>query len=144
VEQRAKGRAPMKEKEAGAERGKPATYTGDKKARMAAKTNKKWVRLATVLAYVLSVSLAAIVLAVYYSLIWQPVRGGGGGGSSASPPSLPGPAANSSSQPRSAPPQRSAAPPPPGPTPPPRGRPAGAGGPELPAPRGAGEGRSAP
>lgn len=67
----------MKEKEAGAagERGKPATYTGDKKARMAAKTNKKWVRLATVLAYVLSVSLAAIVLAVYYSLIWQPVRG---------------------------------------------------------------------
>ncbi|GAB0189586.1 putative transmembrane protein INAFM2 [Grus japonensis] len=62
----------MKEKEAGAERGKPATYTGDKKARMAAKTNKKWVRLATVLAYVLSVSLAAIVLAVYYSLIWQP------------------------------------------------------------------------
>ncbi|KAK2520480.1 hypothetical protein Q9966_013407 [Columba livia] len=64
----------MKEKEVGAERGKPATYTGDKKARMAAKTNKKWVRLATVLAYVLSVSLAAIVLAVYYSLIWQPVR----------------------------------------------------------------------
>ncbi|XP_059578980.1 putative transmembrane protein INAFM2 [Alligator mississippiensis] len=75
VEQRGKGRAPMKEKET-AERGKPATYTGDKKARMAAKTNKKWVRLATVLAYVLSVSLAAIVLAVYYSLIWQPVRSG--------------------------------------------------------------------
>uniref|UniRef100_A0A8B9MBE2 InaF motif containing 2 n=1 Tax=Accipiter nisus TaxID=211598 RepID=A0A8B9MBE2_9AVES len=72
----------MKEKESGAERGKPATYTGDKKARMAAKTNKKWVRLATVLAYVLSVSLAAIVLAVYYSLIWQPVRGGGGGSGS--------------------------------------------------------------
>ncbi|KAM6133656.1 putative transmembrane protein INAFM2 [Phoenicopterus ruber ruber] len=90
----------MKEKEAGAERGKPATYTGDKKARMAAKTNKKWVRLATVLAYVLSVSLAAIVLAVYYSLIWQPVRGGGGSGS--------GPAAATTSQPR-------AAPPPPGP-----------------------------
>lgn len=76
MEQRAKGRAPMKEKEPpAAERGKPATYTGDKKARMAAKTNKKWVRLATVLAYVLSVSLAAIVLAVYYSLIWQPLRG---------------------------------------------------------------------
>lgn len=95
VEQRAKGRAPMKEKEAGAERGKPATYTGDKKARMAAKTNKKWVRLATVLAYVLSVSLAAIVLAVYYSLIWQPVRGGAG------------PAANSSSQPHASPPPSS-------------------------------------
>lgn len=144
MEQRAKSRAPMKEKEAGAERGKPATYTGDKKARMAAKTNKKWVRLATVLAYVLSVSLAAIVLAVYYSLIWQPVRGGGG--SSASPPSLLGPSANSSSQPRSAPPPRSAAPPPHGPTapPPPRGGPTGTGGTELPAPRGAGEGRSAP
>ncbi|XP_074951368.1 putative transmembrane protein INAFM2 [Phalacrocorax aristotelis] len=89
----------MKEKEAGAERGKPATYTGDKKARMAAKTNKKWVRLATVLAYVLSVSLAAIVLAVYYSLIWQPVRGGGGGSGPA-----PGPAAAASPQPRVAPP----------------------------------------
>uniref|UniRef100_A0A8C7FRZ3 InaF motif containing 2 n=1 Tax=Oncorhynchus kisutch TaxID=8019 RepID=A0A8C7FRZ3_ONCKI len=52
--------------------GKPATYTGDKKAKMAAKTNKKWVRLATVFAYVLSVSLAAIILAIYYSLIWKP------------------------------------------------------------------------
>ncbi|CAB1342612.1 unnamed protein product [Coregonus sp. 'balchen'] len=54
------------------ERGKPATYTGEKKAKMAAKTNKKWVRLATVFAYVLSVSLAAIILAIYYSLIWKP------------------------------------------------------------------------
>lgn len=54
------------------ERGKPATYTGDKKAKMAAKTNKKWVRLATVFAYVLSVSLAAIILAIYYSLLWKP------------------------------------------------------------------------
>lgn len=54
------------------ERGKPATYTGDKKAKMAAKTNKKWVRLATVFAYVLSVSLAAIILAIYYSFFWSP------------------------------------------------------------------------
>ncbi|XP_042640675.1 putative transmembrane protein INAFM2 [Tyto alba] len=112
----------MKEKEAGAERGKPATYTGDKKARMAAKTNKKWVRLATVLAYVLSVSLAAIVLAVYYSLIWQPVRGAG-----------PGPAATP--QPRAAPPgpagptqEAPPAPPPPGP-----GRDPGPGETERPA-----------
>ncbi|XP_054682433.1 putative transmembrane protein INAFM2 [Grus americana] len=101
----------MKEKEAGAERGKPATYTGDKKARMAAKTNKKWVRLATVLAYVLSVSLAAIVLAVYYSLIWQPVRGGGGSGPAA---------ATATSQPRVTPPgpaaSRPPAPQPAGPT----------------------------
>ncbi|XP_041069819.1 uncharacterized protein LOC121292205 [Carcharodon carcharias] len=58
----------------GADKGKPATFTGDKKAKMAAKTNTKWVRLATVLAYVLSVSLAAIILAVYYSLIWKPVK----------------------------------------------------------------------
>ncbi|XP_067847191.1 uncharacterized protein [Heptranchias perlo] len=56
------------------DKGKPASFTGDKKAKMAAKTNKKWVRLATVLAYVLSVSLAAIILAVYYSLIWKPVQ----------------------------------------------------------------------
>lgn len=51
---------------------KGPTYTGDKNKKMAAKTNKKWVRLATVLAYVLSVSLAAIVLAIYYSLMWNP------------------------------------------------------------------------
>ncbi|XP_016284001.1 putative transmembrane protein INAFM2 [Monodelphis domestica] len=77
----------MKERDsAPAERGKPATYTGDKKAKMAAKTNKKWVRLATVFAYVLSVSLAAIVLAVYYSLIWQPVGAGTSGGSGGPPP----------------------------------------------------------
>ncbi|XP_077996375.1 putative transmembrane protein INAFM2 [Glandiceps talaboti] len=35
------------------------------------KTNKKWVRLATVFAYVLSVSLAAIILAIYYSFFWK-------------------------------------------------------------------------
>ncbi|XP_071809499.1 uncharacterized protein [Asterias amurensis] len=34
------------------------------------KTNKKWIRLATVFAYVLSVSLVAIVLAIYYSFFW--------------------------------------------------------------------------
>uniref|UniRef100_A0A3Q2WUM9 InaF motif containing 2 n=1 Tax=Haplochromis burtoni TaxID=8153 RepID=A0A3Q2WUM9_HAPBU len=62
------------------ERGKPATYTGDKKAKMAAKTNKKWVRLATVFAYVLSVSLAAIILAIYYSLIWKPTSASSSGG----------------------------------------------------------------
>lgn len=60
-----------------AERGKPATYTGDKKARLVAKANKKWVRLATVVVYVLSVSLAAVILAVYYSLLWRPTAGPG-------------------------------------------------------------------
>lgn len=46
---------------------------------MAAKTNKKWVRLATVFAYVLSVSVAAIILAIYYSLIWKPTSGSSSG-----------------------------------------------------------------
>ncbi|VDM00427.1 unnamed protein product [Schistocephalus solidus] len=36
------------------------------------KNNKKWVRLATVFVYVISVSLAAIVLAIYYSFFWKP------------------------------------------------------------------------
>uniref|UniRef100_A0A3Q1FU45 InaF motif containing 2 n=1 Tax=Acanthochromis polyacanthus TaxID=80966 RepID=A0A3Q1FU45_9TELE len=60
-----------------ADRGKPATYTGEKKAKLVAKANKKWVRLATVMVYVMSVSLAAVVLAVYYSLIWKPTAGPG-------------------------------------------------------------------
>lgn len=79
MEHRGKNRANMRERDfmPNMERGKPATYTGDKKAKMAAKTNKKWVRLATVFAYVLSVSLAAIILAIYYSLIWKPTMGSG-------------------------------------------------------------------
>lgn len=74
MEHRGKNRGNMRERDfmPNMERSKPATYTGDKKAKMAAKTNKKWVRLATVFAYVLSVSLAAIILAIYYSLIWKP------------------------------------------------------------------------
>ena len=31
------------------------------------KTDKKWVRLATVLGYIVSVSLAAVILAIYYT-----------------------------------------------------------------------------
>lgn len=52
--------------------GKQPTYTADKKAKIAARANKKWVRLATVLAYVISVSMAAIVLAIYYTFMWNP------------------------------------------------------------------------
>jgi len=53
--------------------GKGTSFSADKnKNKMAAKSSKKWVRLATVLAYVLAVSLAAIVLAIYYSFIWNP------------------------------------------------------------------------
>ncbi|KAK3093063.1 hypothetical protein FSP39_010637 [Pinctada imbricata] len=52
---------------------KGPTFTADKnRNKMASKTNKKWVRLATVLAYVLAVSLAAIVLAIYYCFLWDP------------------------------------------------------------------------
>ncbi|XP_061699964.1 putative transmembrane protein INAFM2 isoform X2 [Syngnathoides biaculeatus] len=81
VEHRGKNRGNMRERDfmPNMERGKPATYTGDKKAKMAAKTNKKWVRLATVFAYVLSVSLAAIILAIYYSLIWKPTSASSAG-----------------------------------------------------------------
>lgn len=81
MEHRGKNRGNMRERDfmPNMERGKPATYTGDKKAKMAAKTNKKWVRLATVFAYVLSVSLAAIILAIYYSLIWKPTSGSSSG-----------------------------------------------------------------
>ncbi|XP_023931209.1 putative transmembrane protein INAFM2 [Lingula anatina] len=52
--------------------GKAPTYTGDKNKTKMATKNKKWVRLATVLAYILAVSLAAIVLAIYYSVLWKP------------------------------------------------------------------------
>lgn len=60
-----------------ADRERAATYTGDKKARLVARDNKKWVRLATVLVYILSVSLAAVILAIYYTLIWRPTAGPG-------------------------------------------------------------------
>ncbi|CAK9292658.1 unnamed protein product [Gordionus sp. m RMFG-2023] len=50
----------------------PPTYTGEKRARMVAKTNRKWVRIATVMVYTLAVSLAAIILALYYTLVWDP------------------------------------------------------------------------
>uniref|UniRef100_A0A2K5QIZ5 InaF motif containing 2 n=1 Tax=Cebus imitator TaxID=2715852 RepID=A0A2K5QIZ5_CEBIM len=115
----------MKERDvAPAERGKPATYTGDKKAKTAAKTNKKWVRLATVFAHVLSVSLAAIVLAVHYSLIWQPVGAGTSGGAAGPPPgssNATGPGGGGGAQhhrvvpPRDAPPLQAARPAPPEP-----------------------------
>ncbi|KAI8486684.1 PREDICTED: uncharacterized protein LOC109472152 [Branchiostoma belcheri] len=41
-----------------------------RKEKIASKTNKKWMRLATVFAYVFFVSLAAIILAIYYSFFW--------------------------------------------------------------------------
>ena len=53
--------------------GKRPSFTGDRsKAKMASKSNKKCVRLATVFAYVVAVSLVAVGLAIYYSLMWTP------------------------------------------------------------------------
>ncbi|ESN95845.1 hypothetical protein HELRODRAFT_86343 [Helobdella robusta] len=34
--------------------------------------HRKWVRLITVLAYILAVSMAAIILAIYYIFVWDP------------------------------------------------------------------------
>ncbi|GCB74873.1 hypothetical protein scyTo_0020278 [Scyliorhinus torazame] len=50
------------------------SFTGDKKAKITAKTQKTWMRLATVFAYLLCVSLTAVILVIYYTLIWEPVR----------------------------------------------------------------------
>ena len=51
--------------------GKRPSYLGNHRCRRS-KSKKKWIRLATVLAYVIAVSLAAVSLAVYYSLFWHP------------------------------------------------------------------------
>src|SRR5437870_120875 len=62
------------------------TYTGDSaKTKMTSKSNKKLIRLATVLAYVLAVSLAAIVLAIYYICVWDPSSGGQSATTTATP-----------------------------------------------------------
>jgi len=67
-----KDESPIKLKDASGS-GKRPSYTGDRsKAKMASKSNKKCVRLATVFAYVLAVSLVAVGLAIYYSLVWRP------------------------------------------------------------------------
>lgn len=55
--------------------GKRPSYLGNHKGRRS-KSKKKWIRLATVLAYVIAVSLAAVSLAVYYSLFWHPTNVG--------------------------------------------------------------------
>lgn len=47
-------------------------FSGDKKLKTSALNNKQWVRLATVVAYFLCVSLGAIILAVIYGFIWTP------------------------------------------------------------------------
>ena len=46
--------------------------TGNKKKFKLPESSKKWIRLITVILYVICVSLAAVVLAVYYIMIWKP------------------------------------------------------------------------
>ena len=46
--------------------------TQNKPKKVTSNANRKCIRLATVFAYIVSVSLAAVVLAVYYSLVWSP------------------------------------------------------------------------
>ncbi|KAE8585562.1 hypothetical protein XENTR_v10021354 [Xenopus tropicalis] len=62
--------------------------SGDKKGKASGVNNKQWVRLATVVAYFLCVSLAAVILAVYYGLIWVPSSKNRTGDFSGAVPSL--------------------------------------------------------
>lgn len=79
-------------------RRKPATYTGEKKAQLQARANRRWVRLATVVGYVLAVSLAAVLLAVYYGFFWRPTSSPGplpaGNRTGTKDPNKPGAAGN--------------------------------------------------
>lgn len=43
-----------------------------KESRFEPKQNKKIIRLLTVIAYVISVSMAAIILSLYYVFLWDP------------------------------------------------------------------------
>ena len=52
---------------------RPVIYPGDDdKGRMGVERNAKLIRFATVLGYVLSVSIAATLLSLYYVFIWDP------------------------------------------------------------------------
>lgn len=51
----------------------PAAFNqGTKAQSILSRASKKWVRLLTVVVYVTIVSIAAVFLAIYYSLIWRP------------------------------------------------------------------------
>ncbi|CAP19333.1 Anti-sigma factor [Caenorhabditis elegans] len=53
-------------------RSKQPIYSSDKRAKFTQKDSQKWIRFITVLGYILSVSLPAISLSVYYIYIWDP------------------------------------------------------------------------
>lgn len=54
--------------------GKPPTYTLQKAARMTARVNTRWVRIASVIAYLLAISAVAFVLVLYYQFFYDPYR----------------------------------------------------------------------
>ena len=54
--------------------GKPPTYTLQKAARMAARVNKSWIRVASVIAYFLAISVVGGVLAVFYIFFYDPYK----------------------------------------------------------------------
>uniref|UniRef100_A0A1I7TS82 Transmembrane protein n=1 Tax=Caenorhabditis tropicalis TaxID=1561998 RepID=A0A1I7TS82_9PELO len=53
-------------------RSKQPIYSSDKRAKFTQKSSHKWIKFITVLGYILSVSLPAISLSVYYIYIWDP------------------------------------------------------------------------
>ncbi|EGT41931.1 hypothetical protein CAEBREN_06919 [Caenorhabditis brenneri] len=53
-------------------RSKQPIYSSDKRAKFTQKGSHKWIKFITVLGYILSVSLPAISLSVYYIYIWDP------------------------------------------------------------------------
>ena len=49
-------------------------YMFDKQKELVSETgNKKWLRLLTVVIYVISVSVVALILGLYYRLVWRPI-----------------------------------------------------------------------
>uniref|UniRef100_A0A914WHP5 Transmembrane protein n=1 Tax=Plectus sambesii TaxID=2011161 RepID=A0A914WHP5_9BILA len=51
---------------------KQPVYTSDKRAKFTQRENKKWIRLATVFGYIVSVCSPAVGLSIYYIYVWDP------------------------------------------------------------------------
>uniref|UniRef100_A0A914W4K8 Transmembrane protein INAFM2 n=1 Tax=Plectus sambesii TaxID=2011161 RepID=A0A914W4K8_9BILA len=51
---------------------KQPVYTSDKRAKFTQRENKKWIRLATVFGYIISVCSPAVGLSIYYIYVWDP------------------------------------------------------------------------
>ncbi len=53
------------------EKSHPKMYTTENRTTMD-HINKKWVKVITVITYIISVSLVALILGLYYKLAWHP------------------------------------------------------------------------